>query len=67
MGCECLMPEEIQTEIKTYTIEDKDNFIIIKSDQTKDVDAITSLKTSDKNTFNVNNKNIYIQSTRKER
>ena len=64
MGCDCLKPEEIQKEIRTYTIEDKDNYIIIKTDKTKDIDAITSLKTSDKNTFRKNG--IYNQPSKKD-
>ena len=60
MGCECLKPEEVQKEIKTSNIEEKHNYIYIKTDKTRDLDTyINSLKTSDKNTFNTN-KNIDI-------
>ena len=58
MGCECLKPEEMTKEIKTYNTEDKDNYIILKNEKIKDMDTyINSIKTSDKNTFNAN-KNI---------
>ncbi len=60
MGCECLKPEEVQKEIKTSNIEEKHNYIYLKTDKTRDLDTyINSLKTSDKNTFNTN-KNIDI-------
>ena len=60
MGCECLKPQEVQKEIKTCNIEEKHNYINLKTDKTKDLDTyINSLKTSDKNTFNTN-KNIDI-------
>ena len=60
MGCECLKPQEVQKEIKTCNIEEKHNYINLKTDKTRDLDTyINSLKTSDKNTFNTN-KNIDI-------
>ena len=67
MGCECLKPEEMQKEIRTYNIDTKDNlnYMILKTEKIKERDNkdfdiyINSLKTSDKNTFNVN-KNINI-------
>ena len=72
MGCECLKPEEMQKEIKTYNIDSKDNlnYMILKTEKIKDRDNkdfdiyINSLKTSDKNTFNVN-KNININKDNK--
>jgi hypothetical protein len=49
MGCECLKPEEITREIKTYNTENKDNYIIIKNEKIRDIDTyINSIKTSDK-------------------
>ena len=68
MGCECLKPEEITKEIKTYNTENKDNYIIIKNEKIRDIDTyINSIKTSDKNTFNSNNNrnNEIIQSSKK--
>ena len=65
MGCECLKPEEMTKEIKTYNTEDKDNYIILKNEKIKDMDTyINSIKTSDKNTFNAN-KNTEIFSSSK--
>ena len=65
MGCECLKPEEMKKEIKTSSLDSKDNlnYFILKTEKIKERDNrdfdifINSLKTSDKNTFNVN-KNI---------
>ena len=68
MGCECLKPEEITREIKTYNTENKDNYIIIKNEKIRDIDTyINSIKTSDKNTFNSNNhrNNVIIHSSKK--
>ena len=68
MGCECLKPEEITIEIKTYNTENKDNYIIIKNEKIRDIDTyINSIKTSDKNTFNSNNhrNNVIIHSSKK--
>ena len=68
MGCECLKPEEITKEIKTYNTENKDNYIILKNEKIRDIDTyINSIKTSDKNTFNSNNhrNNVIIHSSKK--
>jgi len=72
MGCECLKPEELQKEIKIYNLDSKDNLncMILKTEKIKERDNkdfdiyINSLKTSDKNTFNVN-KNIKINNDNK--
>ena len=72
MGCECLKPEEMQKEIRTYNIDTKDNlnYMILKTEKIKERDNkdfdiyINSLKTSDKNTFNVY-KNININNINK--
>ena len=67
MGCECLKPEEVQKEIKTSNIEDKHKYIYLKAENIKDIDTyITSLKTSDKNTFNANRNNEIFQQSKNE-
>ena len=67
MGCECLKPEEVQKEIKTSNIEDKHKYIYLKKEKIKDIDTyITSLKTSDKNTFNTNRNNEIFQQSKNE-
>ena len=67
MGCECLKPEEVQKEIKTSNIEDKHKYIYLKAEKIKDIDTyITSLKTSDKNTFNANRNNEIFQQSKNE-
>ena len=67
MGCECIKPEEITKEIRTYNTEIKDNYIILKNDKIKDMDTyINSIKTSDKITFNTNKNNEIIQSSKKK-
>ena len=72
MGCECLKPEEMQKEIKTSYSDTKDNLnnMILRAEKIKERDNkdfdiyINSLKTSDKNTFNVN-KNINVNNDNK--
>lgn len=62
MGCECLKPEEMTREIRTYNTDEKDNYILLKNEKFKDMDTyINSIKTSDKNTFNTFNANKNIE------
>ena len=67
MGCDCIKPEEITKEIKTYNTEIKDNYIILKNDKIRDIDTyINSIKTSDKITYNTNKNNEISTSSKKK-
>lgn len=65
MGCECLKPEEMTREIKTYNTEEKEIYIKLKNEKIRDMDTyINSIKTSDKNTFNQNKNNEIFPSSK---
>ena len=65
MGCECLKPEEMTREIRTYNTEEKEIYIKLKNEKIKDMDTyINSIKTSDKNTFNQNKNNEIFPSSK---
>ena len=66
MGCECLRPEEMTQEIITYNIDEKDNYIISKNENKKELDTnINTIKTSDKNVFITNKNNDLIGYSKK--
>ena len=65
--CECFKFEESTKEIKTYNIEEKENYILLKNDKIKEIDTyINSIKTSDKNTFNGSKNNEISQQNKKD-
>ena len=67
MGCECVKPEEMTKEIITYSLDEKDNYMIVKNEKRKDMDTnINTLRTSDKNTFITNKNNDFINYSKKD-